>query len=120
MSANMEAQILTFKADGQNLVKTNGINNFASDTVNYVKAKFILGENWTQFPEVKAMWFIGDEVIPTTLDEEGTCTIPKELLTQRKPIEVNLCGTILENGFVKYRLTTEPIVALKVIKKAEV
>lgn len=51
----METAKLYFTANGQRLTKT-GEKNFASNTVNYIEAIFDLGDNWTGFAAVRAVW----------------------------------------------------------------
>ena len=52
----MNKQSITFKADEQELTKTGGINSYASNIVAYIEATFELGENWTGYDSVRAVW----------------------------------------------------------------
>lgn len=116
----MEKTIITFQADEQNLVKTSGVECYASDTVSYIEAQFTLGTNWTGFDSVRAMWRFGSTVIAAVLDSNGTCLVPHEVLTKRGELKVNLVGSISENDVLTDRLTTFPILALVISKIAQV
>ena len=116
----MEKTIITFQADEQNLVKTSGVECYASDTVSYIEAQFTLGTNWTSFDSVRAMWRFGTTVIATVLDANGTCLVPHEVLTKRGELKVNLVGSIAEGDVLTDRLTSFPIKALVISKIAEV
>ena len=114
----MEVTKITFQADEQNLVKTGGVDKYASNTVDYVEAQFTLGTNWTGYDSVRAMWKFGSDVMATVLDHEGKCIVPHELLERRGELKVNLVGSIVEDEVISDRLTTFPIVALIVTKIA--
>ena len=116
----MEVTKITFQADEQNLVKTGGIDVFASDTVSYIEATFTLGTNWQGYDSVRAMWKFGSDVIATVLDYQGKCIVPWEVLTKRGELKVNLVGSISENDVLTDRLTTFPILALVISKIAQV
>lgn len=109
----MEKQTITFKADEQGLVKTGGITNYASNTVSYIEATFVLGANWSGFDSVRAIW-ANDyrKVKSTVLDGSGKCIVPAEILTRTGKVTVNLVGSIVENDTVSDRLTTYPITAV--------
>ena len=108
----MENRIITFEANQQCLRKTGGPNIFATKTVSYVEAHFDLGENWTGFDSIEAVWW-NDFVkpIPAVLDTEGICEVPHEVLTMKGEIYVNLVGSIAEGDVLTARLTTAPITA---------
>ena len=116
----MEVTKLTFQADEQNLVKTGGVDVFASDTVSYIEATFTLGTNWQGYDSVRAMWKFGSDVIATVLDYQGKCIVPWEVLTKRGELKVNLVGSISEDDVLTDRLTTFPILALVISKIAQV
>ena len=116
----MEQSVITFRADEQELVKTGGVDKYASSTVSYVEAQFTLGENWNGFDSVRAMWRFGSDVMATVLDHEGKCQVPHELLEKRGKLLVNLVGSIVEDEVISDRLTTYPIVALIITKVAMV
>ena len=52
----MEKQIITFSADEQKLIKTGGIECYASNIVSYIEAHFDLGANWSGYDSVRAVW----------------------------------------------------------------
>lgn len=119
----MEHSIITFQANEQELVKTGGVDKFASSTVAYVEAHFELGTNWDSFDSVRAMWRFGSDVMATVLAIEngvGVCQAPHELLEKRGELKVNLVGSIVEDEVISDRLTTYPIVALIITKVAMV
>ena len=116
----MEVTKITFQANEQDLVKTGGLDVFASDTVSYIEAEFSLGTNWQGYDSVRAMWKFGSEVIATVLDYQGKCIVPHEVLTKRGELKVNLVGSISENDVLTDRLTTFPILALVISKIAQV
>ena len=47
---------LAFTANEQALTKTDNFTDFASNTVSYIEATFTLGENWTGYDSVRAVW----------------------------------------------------------------
>lgn len=117
----MESITITFKApEWQDLKKTGGADKIASHTVNYIKAHFNLGQHWADFERVAAVWFMNGEKGSTEIDEDGNCVVPAKFLDEIGNLEVNLCGTNYENGIVKSRLTTYPITALRITKKAAI
>lgn len=50
--------------------------------------------------------------------EDGVCVVPWELLTKKYPVRVNLVGSVIEDGELTDRLTTEQIVAFTLNKDA--
>ena len=114
----MEKQIITFSANEQQLLKTGGIHEYASDTVSYIEAQFDLGQNWSGYDSVRAVWATAfGTVISTVLDADGICMVPVEVLTRRAEVYVNLVGSISENSVLTDRLTTFRITALVVKQK---
>lgn len=117
----MNKQIITFTANEQSLVRVGGECHYSSNKVSYVEAHFGLGDNWSGYDSVRAVWFT-DFVkgISTVLDGEGNCTVPTEVLKKKDRVFVNLVGSIVSNGELTDRLTTYPAVALVVDSKAKV
>lgn len=111
----MDKQIITFSANEQILRKTGGLDIYASKTVSYIEAHFDLGENWSGYDSVEAVWW-NDYVRPvrTVLDTEGVCVVPTEVLLRKSVVYVNLVGAIAEDDVLTDRLTTVPITALTV------
>lgn len=109
----MDKQIITFTANEQCLRKTGGLEVFATKTVSYIEAHFDLGDNWSGYDSVRAVWW-NDFVRPisTVLDTEGICIVPPEVLLNKGKVYVNLVGSISENDVLTDRLTTIPITAL--------
>ena len=109
----MDKQIITFSANQQHLHKTGGLDIYASKTVSYIEAHFDLGQNWSGYDSVEAVWW-NDYVRPvrTVLDTEGVCIVPPEVLMRKSVVFVNLVGVISTNDTLTDRLTTHPITAL--------
>lgn len=111
----MNRQIISFKANEQRLIKNERVSRYSSNKVAYVEAHFELGENWTGYDSVRAVWFTESVAgISTVLGRGGVCTVPTEVLKHRGKVYVNLVGSIAEGNALTDRLTTYPIVALTV------
>lgn len=117
----MEKQIITFSANEQKLQKTGGIDCYASNTVAYIEARFDLGENWSGYDSVRAVWWNDyNKTVATVLDSDGVCIVPYEVLTRKGAVKVNLVGSIAENDVLTDRLTTCPVVALTIKCNAKI
>lgn len=116
----MNKSEITFSANEQSLIKTGGIDNYASNTVSYIEATFTLGENWTGFDSVRAVWESYCAKISTVLDSNYKCRVPAEVLKVKSKVNVNLVGSIVEGNELTDRLTTYPIQALIVDANARV
>ena len=111
----MEKTIITFSANEQKLQKTGGIDCYASNTVAYIEARFDLGENWSGYDSVRAVWWNDyNKTIATVLDSDESCIVPYEVLTRKSAVKVNLVGSIAENDVLTDRLTTCPVIALTI------
>ena len=110
----MDKVTLHLKADEQILTSAECPFKLASNTVSYVEAVFDLGENWTGYDSVRAVWTTYLDTIATVLDSEGKCVVPHEVLTRTGKVSVNLVGSIVEDEELTDRLTTYPTVALNV------
>jgi len=115
----METAKLYFSANGQTLTKT-GEKNFASNTVNFIEAFFDLGDNWTGFAAVRAVWHTDFSCISTVLDSDGRCLLPHEVLKRTGKVKVNLVGSITDGEVLTDRLTTYPVVALVIDANARI
>ena len=117
----MEKTIITFSANEQCLQKTSGIDCYASNIVSYIEAQFDLGENWSGYDSVRAVWFTDFAGgISTVLDSLGTCIVPYEVLTRKSEVKVNLVGSISNGEELTDRLTTCPVTAVVVKCNAKV
>ena len=116
----MNKQVITFSANEQSLIKTGGINNYASNIVSYVEAHFDLGANWQGYDSIRAIWHTQYTDVATVLDTEGICIVPAEVLNTKARLTVNLVGSISENDVLTDRLTTYPIEALIVDADARI
>lgn len=108
----MNKKTITFSANEQKLIKTGGINNYASNIVSYIEAVFDLGVNWQGYDSVRAVWRTKYYKISTVLDTEGKCIVPAEVLDKEARVQVNLVGSIAENNVLTDRLTTYPVTAV--------
>ena len=117
----MNKQSISFKADEQKLIKTGGIEHYASNIVAYIEATFDLGTNWSGYDSVRAVWsndYLTD--ISTVLDPNGKCIVPTEVLTDTGNVTVNLVGSIADGDTLTDRLTTYPCKAVVVDADAKV
>ena len=116
----MDKVRITLSANEQVLTLTSPMP-VVSDTVNYIEATFVLGDNWQGFDSVSAVWF-NDYIKPvrTVLDPNGKCYVPHEVMTVNGNVKVNLVGSITEDDELTDRLTTAPVDAVKVYAKAMV
>lgn len=116
----MNKQSILFSANEQTLEKTSGIDLYASNTVSYIEATFSLGENWTGYDVVRAVWESRYAKISTVLDSNHKCIVPTEVLRYKSRVNVNLVGSISDGETLTDRLTTYPILALTVDADARV
>lgn len=117
----MNKQSITFQANEQKLIKTGGIEHYASNIVAYIEATFELGANWSGYDSVRAVWsndYLTD--ISTVLDNNGKCIVPTEVLTDTGKVTVNLVGSIADGDVLTDRLTTYPCKAVVVDADAKV
>ena len=95
----MNTSVITFQANEQSLVKSGGINEYASSTAGYVLATFTLGTNWVSGYDVVSAYFRqGTRIIPMVLNHQGQCFVPPELLKATGKIFVNLSGSVVVNN----------------------
>ena len=117
----MERKTITFSANEQILKKTGGDGSFATHTVSYIDAEFDLGDNWQGYDSIEAVWHMnGLEDIATTLDHDGMCEVPHEMVRQLGYVKVNLVGTTSNGNEVVERLTTFTITALAMTGEARI
>ena len=121
----MQTVTIRFTANGQVLKGEGCPIKIASNTVEYVKAVFTLGENWTGFDVVRAAWYTDFECISTVLDGNGECFVPWEVLSHPEGVTLNLYGCDLEEesdggAVLVDRLTTYPVKAILVDVDARV
>lgn len=118
----MEKSIITFSANEQKLIKTGGIECYASNIVSYIEAHFDLGVNWSGYDSVRAVWSNDNNMtaISTVLDSNGVCIVPFEVLKTKGIVKVNLVGSISVSDVLTDRLTTFPCEAVKVAAKAKI
>jgi hypothetical protein len=116
----MNTTSITFSANEQKLKKTEGLENYASNTVGYIKAVFTLGENWSGYDSVRAVWSSYYDKIATVLDAENSCIVPTEMMLHKSKVYVNLVGSIVDDDELTDRLTTARILALTINNDAEV
>ena len=110
----MEQRIITFSANEQGLIKTGGIDHYASDTISYVKAIFDLGDNWSGYDEVRAVFKTSYVCKNAVLNSVGECIVPFEALMYKGDVRVNLVGSIYTEEAIVDRLTTYSVKALTI------
>ena len=115
----MDRQILYFTAHEQELTVLEPIK-ISSNKVNYIEARFALGDNWDGFDSVRAVWFTDFNCISTVLDSNGAVYVPFEVMKRKGCVRVNLVGSISENNVLTDRLTTYPVVAVVVDCTAQI
>ena len=115
----MDRQILNFTANEQILTCENPIR-ISTNKVNYIEAHFVLGQNWSGYDSVRAIWFNDFQTISTVLDSLGTCRVPFEVMKRKGCVKVNLVGSISEDDVLTDRLTSYPIVAVIVDCTAQI
>lgn len=116
----MQTVTINFTASGQMLTGASLPISIASNTVEYVKAKFALGSDWTGFDSVRAIWYNDYAQIATVLDGNGECTVPWEVLAKTDDVRVNLVGSDVESDALVDRLTSYPVMALEVDATARI
>lgn len=119
----MEQLELTFRANNQCLEATNFTPPLfvASNTVDWIVAKFDLGTNWDcwDLGAVKAIWKFKGQQYSAILNAEGECTVPHEVLgAMTGEVKVNLVASTIEDDVVVERLTTYPLYCINVNKVA--
>ena len=115
----MEKQILNFTANEQILVCENPIK-ISTNKVNYIQANFDLGQNWTGYDSIRAVWFNDFNCISTVLDSLGNCAVPFEVMKRKGNVKINLVGSISEDDVLTDRLTSYPVVAVIVDCTAQI
>lgn len=84
---------LNFIVDGQTLTQDPecDFSGLVPGTENYLMAHFNFSSEWGNF--IKVVGFFGgtQEYLPTILDENNTCLIPKEA-TDRKVFSIQVLG----------------------------
>ena len=114
----MDRQILNFTANEQILTVSNPIR-ISTNKVNYIEAHFSLGDNWSGYDSVRAVWYNDYKTIATVLDSLGRCIVPFEVLKVKNKVRVNLVGSIASGDVLTDRLTTYPAIALVVDDNAK-
>ena len=116
----MERYLITFSANEQHLKKTGGIDRVSSDKVGIIDAHFDLGESWTGYDRVSAVWYSDLEKKATVVDAHGNCEVPHEVQRCTGKVRVVLVGTITENDELKCRMTPYSELAFIVDEKVPV
>ena len=115
----MDRQILNFTANEQMLTVDEPIR-ISTNKVNYIEAHFDLGQNWSGYDSVRAVWFNDFNCISTVLDSLGNCAVPFEVMKRKGCVKVNLVGSISEDDVLTDRLTSYPIIAVIVDCAAQI
>ena len=114
----MTNHTIIFKAKKQDLRVVNGFARFASDTINYIYARFELDDEWQEFDVVKAVWQNDECKVSQLITNNTDAAVPIEMLSRRSLVTVNLVGYTVEDEELTERLTTYPTKALIVDKTA--
>lgn len=109
----MEKQILNFTVNEQILVCENPIK-ISTNKISYIEAHFELGQNWSGFDVVRAIWWNDFNSIDTELDSQGICKVPTEVMKRKGNIKVNLVGSITVDDVITDRLTSYPVIGVVV------
>ena len=118
----MDKAIIQFKTgDYQKIERLTPLRKFASDTINYVRAEFALGEEWEGFDRLYVAWRNDKQSEPAFTDlKDGAVMIPDKLLTPNGTIYCNLVGEnyVYKDGqrYVNERAVTYPEKALTITK----
>lgn len=99
---NNSERILEFEVDRQRIRKKKDcdFSDIVSGTIGYLKARFYFSQNeWGSCTKAASFW-IEDQEYALLLDENCTCTIPKEALTGAQ-FSVSVTGQSSD-----YRITT--------------
>ena len=115
----MDRQILNFTANEQALTVDEPIK-ISTNKVNYIEAHFDLGQNWSGYDSVRAIWWNDFQTISTVLDSQGVTSVPFEVMKRKGCVKVNLVGSISENDVLTDRLTSYPVVAVIVDCTAQI
>jgi len=109
----MDKQILNFTVNEQILVCENPIK-ISTNKISYIEAHFELGQNWSGFDVVRAIWWNDFNSIDTELDSQGVCKVPTEVMKRKGNIKVNLVGSITVDNVITDRLTSYPVIGVVV------
>lgn len=79
-------RILKFNVDGQIITKDPNcdFNNIVPGTKGYLKAEFIFSKEWKNFKKAASFHKNGKECGAELLEDEKSCIIPEEALTNRR------------------------------------
>lgn len=94
--------------------------HWSSNTVDYITATFDLDEEWSECDVVKAVWSGRRATIVALLDANNTCVVPHEVLATVGKVNVNLTGTVYNDGEEFTRITTYPFNAITIDATAKV
>ena len=114
----MTTHTIIFRASKQDLRCINGFTRFASDTINYIYARFELEDDWLTFDVIKAVWQNDSCKVSQLITNNTEVAVPVEMLSRRSGVSVNLVGYSAEDNELTERLTTYPCPALVVDKTA--
>lgn len=116
----MSTHTIIFSVKRQELRITNGFGRFASDTYNYISARFELDEEWEEYDVIKAIWQNDACKVTQLISDNTEVPVPAEVLSRKAPITVNLVGYKTENDELVKRLTTYPCPAFIIDRKVMV
>lgn len=111
---------LNFEVNEQTLTRCDKWNLMASESQNYLRVKFAFKEGGLWVPSETSAVFISPKGLYATasLDENGECLVPNEVLTDPGVLTVSLyymvIGQMIDDfdvasNYTSLRLTTNPV-----------
>lgn len=95
--------------------------HWSSNTVDYIKAGFVLDDEWKSCDVVRAAWSGRQGTIITLLDADDSCVVPHEVLAVYGKVSVNLYGVKYDDGGEEFtRITTAPVTAIIIDSTARI
>lgn len=95
--------------------------HWSSNTVDYIKAGFVLDDEWKSCDVVRAAWSGRQGTIVTLLDADDSCVVPHEVLAVYGKVSVNLYGVKYDDDGEEFtRITTAPVTAIIIDSTARI
>lgn len=115
----MEKKII-FAVKGKAISETCPLH-WSSNTVDYIKAGFVLDDEWKSCDVVRAAWSGRQGTIITLLDADDSCVVPHEVLAVYGKVSVNLYGIKYDDDGEEFtRITTAPVTAIIIDSTARI
>ena len=115
----MEKKII-FTVKGKTISETCPLH-WSSNTVDYIKAGFVLDDEWKSCDVVRVAWSGRQGTIITLLDADDSCVVPHEVLAVYGKVSVNLYGVKYDDDGEEFtRITTAPVTAIIIDSTARI